>query len=168
MTYIVLFWLFITYRLEHLWLNSVFLQLPCWEKQASAATSASKQNENKQDGCRSSNQNWSTSKPNCDSLVFYLVPKVSCSVPAVKDTVHYSSILYHGCRAGHFGCRRQLDRRRRGQCSILPGHSLLSLVGRRCLSVSAAERRETQMVMYQLLKFIHSHITGQTAQSDGV
>lgn len=33
------------YRLEHLWLKSVFLQLPYWEKQASAATSASAKSE---------------------------------------------------------------------------------------------------------------------------
>lgn len=87
-------------------------------------------------------QNQTTSKSNCKSLVFYLVPKVSCSVPAAKDTVHCNSILFHDCRAGHFGRRRQWDRRRRSRCSALPGHSLLSFVGRCCLSVSAAERRE--------------------------
>lgn len=148
---IVLFWLMNTYWLEHLWLNSVFLHFPCCWKQTSGATSASKQNHDKQDsrGCKNLNvSEYNNNKTNCNSLVFYLVPKVSCSAPAVKDTVHCSSIRFHGCRTGHSGCRRQSDRRQRSRCSILPGHNLLSLVGRRCLSVSAAERKETQMVMY--------------------
>lgn len=113
-------------------------------------------------------QDQSTSKLNCNSLVFYPVPKAFCSAAAVTDTVHCSSILSHGCRTGHFGCRRQSDRRRRSQCSILPGHSLLSLIDRRCRSLSAAEWRQTQMVMYRLLKCVHSQITGQTAQPDSV
>ncbi len=171
-TTIVLFWLLITYRLEHLWLKSVFLHFPnCW-KQASAATSASKQNQNKNaaDVRVSTYPILGTSKPNCDPLVFYLVPKVSCSVPAVKDTVHCGSTLFHGCRKGHFGCRRQSDRRRRSQYSTLLGHSLLPVVGRRCLLVSAAERRETQMAMYRLPKYIHSHNRpdGTDSQSDSV
>lgn len=113
-------------------------------------------------------QNPSRSNPSCSSLVLYLDPRVSCSVPAVRDTVHCSSILFPGCRTGRFGCRRQSDRRQRSQCSTLPGHSPLSLIGRRCLSASAAEQRETQMVMFRLLKYVHSHITGQMARSDSV
>lgn len=123
------------YLLEHLWLNSVFLQLPYWKKQASAATSASKQEQKHPLGVLMRLK--STSQLSCGWLALYLVPKVFCSAAGVRDNVRCSSILYRGCRRGHSGYRRHSGRWRICQCSTLSGHSLLSLVDRRCLPLSA-------------------------------
>lgn len=55
----------------------------------------------------------------------------------MRDTVRCSSTLYRGCRRGRSGYRRRSGRWRTCQCSTLSGHSLLSLVDRHCLPLSA-------------------------------
>lgn len=125
------------YRLEHLWLKSVFLQLPYWEKQASAATSASAQDQ-KHIVNNSMRLKRHLSSAAVDSArSFYLVPKVFCSAAGATGTVRCSSIPCRGCRRGRFGCRRPPGRWQRSQCSAPSGRSPLPSADRRCLPLLA-------------------------------